>query len=89
MDTSLRPTGIPAVGNIPWGTHICNFFQTPEDLVDTLVPYFKAGLDKDGKGEGRLSIATKIARSKDGKSIELASYSAEPVQLQDVHKQKN
>lgn len=46
-------------------------------------------LDKDGKGEGRLSIATKIARSKDGKSIELASYTAEPIQLQDVHKQKN
>lgn len=46
-------------------------------------------LDKEGKGEGRLSVATKIVRSKDGKSIELENYSAEPVQLQDVHKQKN
>jgi hypothetical protein len=46
-------------------------------------------LDKDGKGEGRLSVATKIARSKDGKGFELENYSAEPIHLQDVHRQKN
>lgn len=46
-------------------------------------------VDKDGKGEGRASIATKIARSKDGQRLELETYSAEPVQLQDVRQQKN
>jgi hypothetical protein len=30
----------------PWGTHLCHFYETKEDLLDTLVPYFKAGLEK-------------------------------------------
>jgi signal transduction histidine kinase len=45
MSAALRPTGIPALGDIAWGTHICNFYQTPQDLIETLVPYFKAGLE--------------------------------------------
>jgi signal transduction histidine kinase len=45
MNTSLRATGISAVGDIAWGTHVCNFYRTSEDLVETLVPYFKAGLE--------------------------------------------
>ncbi len=46
-------------------------------------------LDKDDKGDGRLSVATKIHRSKDGQHFELENYSAEPIQLQNVHRQKN
>jgi two-component sensor histidine kinase len=38
-------SGIPAVGQLRWGAHFCQFYETAEDLVDTLVPYFKAGLD--------------------------------------------
>ncbi|MFS2011988.1 MEDS domain-containing protein [Azospirillum sp. CT11-132] len=38
-------SGIPGVGAIPWGTHFCQFYDTAGDLADTLVPYFKAGLD--------------------------------------------
>lgn len=46
-------------------------------------------LDKDGqKGEGRMSIATKVAQSKDGTHIELENYSSDPVRLQNVRKQK-
>ena len=40
-------SGIEAVGRVRWGTHFCQFFDTAEDLIDTLVPYFKAGLDGD------------------------------------------
>ena|SRR5437870_762338 len=29
----------------PGGTHFCHFYETTEDLLDTLVPYFKAGLE--------------------------------------------
>lgn len=43
----LRRTGIDAVGNVPWGTHFCQFYRTKEDLVEILVPYFKAGLDNN------------------------------------------
>jgi hypothetical protein len=32
---------------VPWGTHFCQFYQTKEDLMDTLVPYFKAGLENN------------------------------------------
>ncbi len=29
---------------MPWGTHFCQFYATKTDLLDTLVPYFAAGL---------------------------------------------
>ena len=40
----MRNSGLDAVGDIPWGTHLCQFYATKTDLIDTLVPYFKAGL---------------------------------------------
>ncbi|OGX18262.1 MAG: hypothetical protein A3K83_06115 [Omnitrophica WOR_2 bacterium RBG_13_44_8b] len=40
----LRKTGIGVVGDVHWGTHFCQFYQTKQDLIDILVPYFKAGL---------------------------------------------
>jgi PAS domain S-box-containing protein len=45
MATELRDTGISAVGEIPWGTHFCLFYETKQDLLDLLIPYFKAGLE--------------------------------------------
>src|SRR5713226_5208182 len=45
MTTALRNTGIEPVGEKPWGTHFCHFYETRDDLLDTLVPYFKAGLE--------------------------------------------
>ena len=47
MAMVLRKTGISVVGDVPWGTHFCNFYETKEDLLDTLVPYFKAGLENN------------------------------------------
>jgi DNA-binding CsgD family transcriptional regulator len=32
---------------MPWGTHICTFYETKEDLLDTVVPYFKVGLESN------------------------------------------
>jgi C4-dicarboxylate-specific signal transduction histidine kinase len=43
--TELRKTGIGVVGDVPWGTHFFLFHETKDDLLDTLVPYFKAGLE--------------------------------------------
>jgi len=45
MSTELRKTGIDAVGDMPWGTHFCLFYETKEDLLDTLISYCKAGLE--------------------------------------------
>ena len=45
VNTQLRKTGIGLVGDVPWGTHFFMFYETKEDLLDVLVPYFKAGLE--------------------------------------------
>src|SRR5688572_5827113 len=42
--SSSSPSGIQAVGDIAFGTHFCQFYRTQEDLADTLVPFFVAGL---------------------------------------------
>jgi len=47
--SALTPSGIPAIGDIPWGSHFCNFYATAEDLADSLVPFFKAGLEHNEK----------------------------------------
>jgi len=47
MEKALRKTGTEIIGDVPWGTHICQFYQTKEDLLDILVPYFKAGLENN------------------------------------------
>jgi len=41
----LRRSGIEVVGDVPWSTHFCQFYQRREDLVEVLVPYFRAGLE--------------------------------------------
>jgi DNA-binding CsgD family transcriptional regulator len=41
---SLRKSGIRVIGDVPWGTHICVFYETREDLLDTCLAYFAAGL---------------------------------------------
>ncbi|MDQ1251769.1 MAG: hypothetical protein QG646_880 [Euryarchaeota archaeon] len=47
MRGNLRNSGIDIVGYVPWGTHICQFYNTKEDLTDILIPYFKAGLENN------------------------------------------
>jgi PAS domain S-box-containing protein len=43
----LRNSGIDVIGSVPWGTHFCQFYKTKPDLIDILVPYFKAGLESN------------------------------------------
>src|SRR5258708_6206240 len=45
MAAELRQTGINELGDQPWGTHFCLFYETKDDLLDLLIPYIKAGLD--------------------------------------------
>ena len=46
-ELALRKTGIRVMGDMPWGTHICVFYQTKKDLLDTAVSYFQAGLESN------------------------------------------
>ena len=41
-------------------------------------------IDKDGKGEGKMAVATKIKFDKEKKVIELENYATEPVRLNNV-----
>ena len=47
MTAALRNTAIEPVGEMPWGTHFCHFYETPDDLLETLLPFFKAGLESN------------------------------------------
>ena len=47
MEDELRNSGIDVIGGVHWGTHFCQFYKTIQDLIDILVPYFKAGLESN------------------------------------------
>ena len=47
MERNLRKTGIDVLGDISWGTYFCQFYETKEDLLKLLVPYFKTGLENN------------------------------------------
>lgn len=47
MSVTKRKIGIPVIGDISWGTHFCQFYQTKEDLIEILVPYFRTGLENN------------------------------------------
>lgn len=47
MEGKHRKSGLDVIGDIPWGMHFCHFYQTQKDLIDILVPYFKAGLENN------------------------------------------
>lgn len=40
----LRKTGLGPVGDRPWGSHICLFYETQQDLLEVHTDYFGAGL---------------------------------------------
>jgi hypothetical protein len=55
--------------------------------VDYPFTVIEIRLDKNGKGEGRMSIATKITADDQG-DIHLEDYSVEPVRLQNIQVRK-
>jgi len=85
----VRKSGIDIVGDVPWGTHFCQFYKTKEDLTDILVPYFKAGLennesciwvtseplDVEGATESLRNEMPDIEKYLDKKQLEIIPYS--------------
>src|ERR1700693_2323070 len=45
ITAEMRKTGVDVVGDMPWGTHFCLFYETLTDLLEPLVSYCKAGLE--------------------------------------------
>ena len=52
--------------------------------VDYPFTFVEMHVDKNGEGEGKLSIATKVNFDKEKNTIELETYASEPVRLQQV-----
>jgi PAS domain S-box-containing protein len=47
MHRNLRKTGIDVMGDVPWSTHSCQFYRSGADLLETIVPFMKAGLENN------------------------------------------
>ncbi len=45
--SAFRRSGLDFLGNIPWGTHLAQFYRTKQDLIDIAVPYLRAGLENN------------------------------------------
>ena len=42
--SNLTDCGLPGIRDIPYGVHMCHFYERREDLAAALVPFFIAGL---------------------------------------------
>jgi PAS domain S-box-containing protein len=42
-----RKSGIDILGDLPWGSHLCLFYETKQDLLDAVIPFFKSGLENN------------------------------------------
>jgi PAS domain S-box-containing protein len=47
MSDSKRRVGIDIIGEAAWGTHLCLFYQTQQQLTEILAPYFLAGVENN------------------------------------------
>ncbi|HHW26852.1 MAG TPA: hypothetical protein GXX23_05885 [Firmicutes bacterium] len=47
MEQEIRDSGVTPLGGVPWGTHVCHFYDTKAEVLEILVPYFRAGLEND------------------------------------------
>jgi len=45
MPSTQRNSGIPLIDEVPWGTHLCLFYEAEDDLFDAVSGYFEAGLE--------------------------------------------
>jgi len=42
-----RRIGIAGIDKLPWGEHLCVFFNTKEELLRLTVPFIQAGLEEN------------------------------------------
>jgi C4-dicarboxylate-specific signal transduction histidine kinase len=48
MATEARMASVDVVGDVAaWGAHFCLFYETKQDLLDTLISYCKSGLERE------------------------------------------
>jgi hypothetical protein len=64
------------------------FWELYENSRSVSYPFtlIEIRIDEDGRGEGRMSVATRVELSPDGKHLQLEDYSAQPVLLKSVRR---
>src|SRR4029079_3017493 len=70
-----RKTGIYVVGDMPWGSHFCLFYETKEDLLDTLISYCKAGLESGEFCLGVVAEPLKVEEATDALTDAVPAFS--------------
>lgn len=55
-------------------------------IVNYPFTFIELRMDERGEGEGKLALATQINVTGDGKTIELVSYRAQPIDLNEVRR---
>ena len=65
VQSAPRKTGIRAMGDMPWGTHICVFYESKADLLDTNAAYFSAGLSSNEFCVWAVSAPTTVDEAQD------------------------
>jgi DcmR-like sensory protein len=73
----LTSSGLPGINGIPYGTHMCHFYESAPHLAAALVPYFAAGLRNNERciwiaAEPLGAVLAKIAAQNAGLDVEAA-----------------
>jgi MEDS: MEthanogen/methylotroph, DcmR Sensory domain len=73
----LTSCGLPGINGIPYGVHMCHFYESGAELAAALVPYFAAGLRNNERclwiaSEPLTAAPAKIAVQNAGLDVEAA-----------------
>lgn len=72
--SSHAPSGIPAVAQLAWGSHLTQFFESGDELRGLLVPYFKAGLRNNERCLWVTDAAFTAVQAREALRAELADF---------------
>ena len=73
----MTSSGLPGINGIPYGTHMCHFYESAANLAAALVPYFAAGFRHNERciwiaAEPLGAVLAKIAAQNGGLEVEAA-----------------
>lgn len=63
MAGTQRNSGIPLIDDVEWGSHLCVFYQTEDDLLATASVYFEAGLQANELCVWRMPRSVSLANA--------------------------
>lgn len=74
VPSAPRTSGIGPIGDVTWGTHICAFYATKDDLLDATVAYFKAGLQRNEAALWAISDPITESEAKDALRLAIPNF---------------